>query len=63
MTKRLPLILAALIACLVVTAPAASGKATTIGSTIKVKYKGAEPGDPYGNSSLLRQGRPEGVRR
>jgi hypothetical protein len=50
MTKRLTLILAALAACLAVGVPAAS--ADTIGSTIKVKYKGVEPGDPYGNSSF-----------
>lgn len=49
MTKRLPLILAALLACLAVGAVAASAKGTKVGSTIQIKYKGAKPGDPYGN--------------
>lgn len=51
MTKRLPLIFATMIACLAVGAVAASAaKDKTIGSTIKVKYKGANPNDPYGTS-------------
>lgn len=50
MTKRLPLILATLIACLAVGAVAATAQTTKIGSTIKVKYKGANPNDPYGTS-------------
>lgn len=53
MTKRLPLIVAMLIACLAVGAvTAAAAKDKTIGSTIKVKYKGANPNDPYGTSSF-----------
>lgn len=52
MTKRLPLILAAVLACLAVGAVGASAKGTTIGSTISVKYKSAKPGDPYGTSSF-----------
>lgn len=52
MTKRLPLILAALLACLAVGAVGASAKGTTVGSTISVKFKGAKPGDPYGTSSF-----------
>lgn len=51
MTKRLPLILAALIACLAIGAVSASAKGT-VGSTIQVKYKGAKPGDPYGTSAF-----------
>ncbi|MFN8150947.1 MAG: hypothetical protein U0R24_07450 [Solirubrobacterales bacterium] len=50
MTKRLPLILATLIACLAVGAVTAAAKDKTIGSTITVKYKGANPNDPYGTS-------------
>lgn len=50
MTKRLPLILAALIACLAVGAAGAAAKDAKIGSTITVKYKGANPADPYGTS-------------
>ena len=50
MTKRLPLILATLIACVAVGAVAADAAGTKIGSTIKVKYKGADPNDPYGTS-------------
>lgn len=51
MTKRLPLILAALIACLAFGAVAASAK-DTVGSTIKVKYKPANPDDPYATSAF-----------
>lgn len=48
MTKRLPLILATLFACLAVGTVAATAQTTKIGSTLKVKYKGANPNDPYG---------------
>jgi hypothetical protein len=51
MTKRLPLILAAIVACMAIGAVSASAK-DTVGSTIKVKYKGAKPGDPYGTSAF-----------
>lgn len=51
MTKRLPLILAASVACLAVGPVAASAK-DTVRSTIKVKYQAANPGDPYGTSAF-----------
>lgn len=50
MTKRVPLILAALIACLAFGATTAVADGAKIGSTITVKYKGANPADPYGTS-------------
>ncbi len=50
MRTRLPLIVAALIACLAVGAVAASANGTKVGTTIKIKYKGAAPNDPYGTS-------------
>lgn len=52
MTKRLPLIVAALVACLALGTVGASAKDTKIGSTITVKYKGAKAGDPYGTSAF-----------
>lgn len=52
MTKRLTLIVAALVACLAVGAVAASAKDAKIGSTIKVKYKAADPADPYATSAF-----------
>lgn len=50
MTKRAPLIAAALIASLAAGTATAAADGTKIGSTITVKYKGANPNDPYGTS-------------
>jgi len=51
MTKRLPLILAAIVACMAIGAVSASAK-DTVGSTITVKYKSADPSDPYATSAF-----------
>jgi uncharacterized low-complexity protein len=48
--KRIP-ILAALVACLTI-GMVSTAHADTIGSTLKVKYKPADPADPYGTSKF-----------
>ena len=53
--KRLPLIAIALIACLVpasLALAAGKGKPQKTTSTLNVKYKAANPADPYGKSSF-----------
>ena len=54
MTKRLPLIMMALLACLAVgvATSAAKGKGKSVATTLNVKYKGGNPKDPYRTSTF-----------
>lgn len=52
--KRLTLIAVVLLACLACAslATAGKGKSSKVSSTLNVKYKAANPSDPYGTSSF-----------